>query len=149
MHFITRKLWFLNFNWFSYQNASWHFRAALYRLLLKKWDGITYDTPPITVAQFVALRREGLSQRAIARRFEVSQSVVQRCLARHGATGSFNARKRPNRKRVASLRTDTMIRRIVKKNPTVSSTEISSALTVKNYCDLRKKAKILFICFLA
>ena len=99
--------------------------------------GRNRDTPPTTVAQFVALKREGLSQRAIARRFEVSQSVVQRCLARYGATGSFNARKRPNRNRVTSVRTDMMIRRLVKKNPTVSSTEIRSALPTTDVVSTR------------
>ena len=63
------------------------------------------DISPNKIAQFVALRDAGLSQRETAQHCGVCQSVVQRCLARYTETGSFKARKRPSRARVTSERT--------------------------------------------
>ena len=90
--------------------------------------GRNKDTSPTVVAQMKVLREDGYTQTEIAQRLHVSQSVVQRCLHRLELTGSFCARKRAIKKRVTSRRTDLMIRRIVKLDPTASSSFISSQL---------------------
>ena len=86
------------------------------------------DIPPTKVAQMAILREEGLTQVAIGERLGVSQSVVQRCLARYAETGSYAARPRPSRKRVTSHRTDKMMKRIVVSDPTASSSFVASEL---------------------
>jgi predicted transcriptional regulator len=82
----------------------------------------------VKVSQMVALQATGMTQTAIADYLHLNQSVVQRCLARYHATGSFSHRNPPIRKRVTSRQTDSLIRRLVVQNPTSSSTFIASQL---------------------
>jgi len=62
------------------------------------------------VAQVIVLLEEGRSQRYVANRFHVSQSVVSRAWARYQETGHYQRRRGQGRRRVTSIRED---RRIV------------------------------------
>lgn len=86
------------------------------------------QTQPTVVAQMVAFRQMGLTQRAIARRVHVSQQAVQQCLARYDSTGSFEARKRTGRPRCTSQTTDRLIHRYAVSTPTASASFISAQL---------------------
>lgn len=87
------------------------------------------DISVAKVAQMVALRNEGFTEREIASRIKCSRSSVHKCLTRYQETGEFVARKRPQRQRITSVRTDSMIHRYAKMDPTITSTEISSMLS--------------------
>ena len=86
------------------------------------------DVPPTKVAQMVALKNVGLTQRAIAVQVGVSQASVSKCLARHAKIGTFTAKKRPSRARVTSARTDTAIHRLARCNPHITSSAIAGSL---------------------
>ena len=75
--------------------------------------GRTRDTSPTVVSQIVVLRQEGYTQQQLAQRINISRSAVQKCLTRHQSTGSFS---------------DRVIRRLAVKDPTASSSFISSQL---------------------
>lgn len=90
--------------------------------------GRARDTSPTVVSQIVVLRQEGYTQQQLAQRFGISRSAVQKCLARHQATGSFSARKRGRRPRVTTASTDRVMRRLAVKDPTASSSFIASQL---------------------
>lgn len=67
------------------------------------------DTTPTEAAQIVALLREGLSQRAVARQLHISQSCVSKVYKRFRETGGFISRPRSGRRRCTSERDDRFI----------------------------------------
>ena len=56
--------------------------------------------------QIVALSQEGMSQRQIAAKVEVSKGAVQRTLKRYKDTGSFSSSKRSGRPKVTMTSED-------------------------------------------
>ena len=86
------------------------------------------DISAAKVAIMVTLREEGFTEREIASRLKCSRSSVHKCVARYDETGEFVARKRPERPRSTSARTDSMIYRYARLDPTITSREISSKL---------------------
>ena len=90
--------------------------------------GRTNRVSPEVVACMVKMRDEGMTQIEISRYTGVCQSSVQKCLARYDATGSCEWNKSPGRPRATTRRCDNLIKRIVKVNPTASSTFIKTQL---------------------
>ena len=68
--------------------------------------------------------KDGLSQSDIARKMNLSRSVVCRILARFRMTGSSDGGHSNGRPRITSARENNMIRRSVVKNPMLSSLQV-------------------------
>lgn len=95
------------------------------------------DISAVIVAQMVTLRREGYTEREIARRLKCSPSSVHKCVVRFEMTGKFVARKRPTRSRTTSVRTDCMIHRCARLDPTITSKDILANLPPNVKCSSR------------
>lgn len=67
------------------------------------------DTTPAEAAQIVALLRQGMSQRAVARQLQLSQSCVSKIYRRFRETGEFVRRPGSGRRRCTSERDDRFI----------------------------------------
>ena len=83
-----------------------------------------------TRAQIVALDESGMKQSAIANQLHLSRQAVHGVLKRFRATGDLKSRPRSGRPSVTSPQTDRMIRRMIKVNPTVSSSVLAASLPV-------------------
>lgn len=77
-----------------------------YKLIIRK---LKMDTTDAESAQVVALLRQGISQRNVARELNLSQSSVSRVYRRYRETGSFNRRPRTSNQRATSARDDRFI----------------------------------------
>ena len=86
------------------------------------------EITPKKRAVCVALQKEGLSCREIARRVGISKSSVDRAVQLMKETGQYSSRKRSGRPRVTTSRDDSAIKRAVTKNPFISSEEIRAQL---------------------
>lgn len=74
--------------------------------------------------QIVTLLQEGNSQRYVARRLSVSQSVISRTWSRYRETNDFQRRQGQGRRRVTDQRTDRAIVRFVVDNPVVTARQV-------------------------
>ena len=83
---------------------------------------------PTLRAQIVALHDTGVSNRAIALRFNISRAAVADTLRLHQATGAFAYTKRSGRPRITSKVTDRAILRSCKTNPFAGSRAIQADL---------------------
>lgn len=80
------------------------------------------------VAQVIALLEDGRSQRYVANRFNVSQSVVSRAWTRYQDTGLYRRRRGQGRRRVTSAREDRNIVNMVVRERTTSARYIRAQL---------------------
>jgi transposase len=88
----------------------------------------TVEVTPKKRAVCVALKNEGLSYREIADRVGISKSSVDRAIQLVKETGQYSSRKRSGRPPVTTKREDSAIRRVVQKNPFISSADIKTEL---------------------
>jgi transposase len=86
------------------------------------------EITPKKRAVCVALKKEGLSCREIAHRVGVSKSSVDRAIQLVKKTGQYTSRKRSGRPRVTTKREDSLIRRVVQRNPFISSADVKTEL---------------------
>lgn len=86
------------------------------------------EITPKKRAVCVALQKEGLSCREIASRVGISKSSVDRAVKLLKETGQYDSRKRSGRPTVTTKREDSAIKRVVKKNPFISSADIKNEL---------------------
>lgn len=80
------------------------------------------------VAQVIALLESGRSQRYVANRFNVSQSVVSRAWTRYQDTGHYRRRRGQGRRRVTSAREDRNIVNMAVRERTISARYIRAQL---------------------
>ena len=75
-------------------------------------------------AKIASLSEEHYSTREIAKRLRLKQSTVSRSLKKLKAYGKFSYPKPKGRKRCTSIKTDSAIIRVSKRNPFLSATSI-------------------------
>lgn len=91
----------------------------------------TVEITPKKRAVCIALKKEGLSCREIADRTGISKSSVNRAIQIFNETGQYCSRKRSGRPKVTSPRDDLAIRRLIQKNPFMSSTDVQAEVPVE------------------
>ena len=79
-------------------------------------------------AQIVILHKEGVFERQIAARLNVSKTGVHQAIIKHVSEGIFCDRKRSGRPRKTSIHDDNLIRRMAVRSPTSSTKKLQAAL---------------------
>ena len=79
-------------------------------------------------AQIVILHEEGVSERQIAARLNVSKTGVHQAITKYVSEGIFCDTKRSGRPRKTSIRVDNLIRRMAVRSPTSSTKKLQAAL---------------------
>jgi len=86
------------------------------------------QTTPRKRAVIVSYHKDELSIRKIANKCGVPKSTVAEIVKRFDITGKVDILKRSGRPKITSPRDDNMIKRLVVKTPSISSTEIKLEL---------------------
>lgn len=83
----------------------------------------SYDI--VTKAMIVESRRQGNSYRAISEEFQVPISSIHRYVEKFRTTGSLETAKRTGRPRKTSAKTDNFIKLQLKRNNSITSSELT------------------------
>jgi transposase len=88
------------------------------------------DTPTVICKRIVTKRKAGMSQRAIAKELNVSQSAVARVMKRYNKTGELKVQRQGKcgRKRKLSARTVRMLSRKSAENPRSTARELQASV---------------------